>query len=60
MTFCPNCHEFGFYAKTCPKCGQPMHEKERLSKPFRHYNPRFPEALTDGFGNIIEDAGGDE
>jgi len=53
MTFCANCQEFGFYAKTCPKCGGKMNEKERLAKPFRHYNPNFPHPLTDGRGNII-------
>lgn len=55
MTFCTNCGEYGFYAKKCPTCGQPMKEKERLAKPFRHYNPNFPRTLTDGHGNIIEE-----
>jgi len=54
MTFCPDCQEFGFYAKKCPKCGQPMKEKERLAKPFRHYNPNYPHPLTDGHGNIVQ------
>lgn len=53
MTFCPVCGTYKFYGKTCPNgCGR-MKEKERLAKPFRHYNPNFPRSLTD------EPAGGD-
>ena len=53
MTFCPKCREFGFYNRTCPKCGGPMKEKERLSKPFRPYDVNLKDPHKGARNNII-------